>query len=345
MPSKTGNTYGMQSSKSLTRVTVVGLVALLLSACGSPNMLNDSSPAKPEVKLDLQCLGELVPMPRPAPDLPVSVTSVSGESVSVTSIDRVVSLAPGVAEIVWSLGLGESIAGKDLVSSYPGSETTPIVNPGHEVALETLLSLDPTLVLADRSDENSDAVQKLSELGIPVVAIPEAASVNEISQRIQAVANALGIQASGEQLVSATETTLDTVVSGATSEKKIAFLYLRGNAGVYLLGGKGSGADSIIGALGARDAGTELGIEGFAPLTAEALAKANPDVLMVMNEGLESVGGLEKLLALPGVSSTSAAQNSAVIQADDRMLLAFGPQTPYVISCLAAQLSSFSETT
>jgi len=235
------------------------------------------------------------------------------------------------------------IAGKDLVSSYPGSDLAPTVNPGHEVALETLLSLNPDLVLADTSDENSDAVQKLTELGIPVVAIPEATSVGEISPRIIAVASALGVKATGDELASQTEAKLALVSSTAESETKIAFLYLRGNAGVYLIGGKGSGADSIISSLGARDAGTNLGIEGFAPLTAEALAKANPDVLLVMNEGLESVGGIEKLLALPGVSSTSAAQNSAVIQADDRVLLSFGPQTPQVISCLAAQLTSFNE--
>jgi iron complex transport system substrate-binding protein len=305
--------------------------------------LGGSNSSDSKVQISAQCRDDIKPMPRPVPDFPVTVTSVLGESISITSVDRVISLAPGAAEIVWALGLGEVIAGKDLVSSYPGSDLAPTVNPGHEVALETLLSLNPDLVLADTSDENSDAVQKLTELGIPVVAIPEATSVGEISPRIIAVASALGVKATGDELASQTEAKLALVSSTAESETKIAFLYLRGNAGVYLIGGKGSGADSIISSLGARDAGTNLGIEGFAPLTAEALAKANPDVLLVMNEGLESVGGIEKLLALPGVSSTSAAQNSAVIQADDRVLLSFGPQTPQVISCLAAQLTSFNE--
>ena len=304
---------------------------------------SQSNSTNPESQISSQCLDDPKALPRPVPDLPVTVTSTSGESISVTSVDRVISLAPGVAEIVWSLGLGELLAGKDLVSSYPGSDMTPTVNPGHEVALETLLSLNPDLVLADTSDENSDAVQKLAELGIPVVAIPEATSVSEISPRIIAVASALGVKAAGDELASQTEAKLALAYSTAKSETKIAFLYLRGNAGVYLIGGKGSGADSIISSLGARDAGTDLGIEGFAPLTAESLAKANPDVLLVMDEGLASVGGIEKLLALPGVSSTSAAQNSAVLQADDRELLAFGPQTPKVISCLAAQLTSFNE--
>lgn len=333
----------MQNRGLLAKITGLVLTILLISSCSVQGNSSGSNSPKSEVQVNLQCKDDLEPMLRPLPDLPVAVTSVSGKSISVTSIDRVVSLAPGAAEIVWALGLSDVIAGKDLVSSYPGSDVTPTVNPGHEVALETVLSLNPDLVLADTSDENSDAVQKLTELGIPVVAIPEATSVSEISPRIIAVASALGVTSTGDELASQTEAKLALVSSTAESETKIAFLYLRGNAGVYLIGGRGSGADSIILSLGARDAGTELGIEGFAPLTAESLAKANPDVLLVMTKGLESVGGIEKLLALPGVSSTSAAQNSAVIQADDRVLLSFGPQTPKVISCLAAQLASFSE--
>ena len=333
----------MQNRGLIARISSLGLSILLISSCGAINKSSSSGSAKTETQVDLQCISDLNPMSRPLPTLPTIVKSATGESVSVTSVDRVVSLAPAAAEIVWALGLGDLLAGKDLVSSYPGSEKTPTVNPGHEVALETVLSLKPTVVLADTSDENSDAVQKLTALGIPVVAIPEATSVSGISPRIIAVASALGIKAAGNELAALTELKLIKAKSVPGNKKKIAFLYLRGNAGVYLIGGKSSGADSIISALGARDAGTELGIEGFAPLTAESLAKANPDILMVMNDGLKSVGGIEKLLALPGVSSTSAAKNSAVIQADDRVLLAFGPQTPSVISCLSAQLASFNE--
>jgi iron complex transport system substrate-binding protein len=325
------------------RFSLIGLVVLLVASCGTADSSSAANPSKSNAKVNVECLSELDPMQGMAPALPINLTSITGESVTVTSIDRVVSLAPGSAEIIWALGLGDVIAGKDLVSVYPGSEQTPTVNPGHEVAIELVLSLDPTLVLADKSEENSDAVTKLTELGIPVVEIPAANSISEISPRITAVANALGVNGSGDALASETETKLEQASSVIGAEKTIAFLYLRGNAGVYLIGGKESGADAIIGALGARDAGTLIGVEGFAPLTAESLAKANPDILMVMNEGLESVGGIEKLLALPGISSTSAGRNSAVIQADDRVLLTFGPQTPNVVTCLAEQLASFNE--
>lgn len=325
------------------RFSLLGLVVLLVASCGTTQDTSAVKPSESAGQANVNCLSELEPMQAMAPVLPINLTSISGAAVTVTSIDRVVGLAPGSAEIVWALGLGDQIAGKDLVSVYPGSEQAPTVNPGHEVAIELVLSLDPTLVLADKSEENADAVTKLTELGIPVVEIPEANTILEISPRITAVANALGVDGSGDALAAETDTKLEQASSSVGTEKTIAFLYLRGNAGVYLIGGKGSGADSVIDSLGARDAGTLLGIEGFAPLTAESLAKANPDILMVMNEGLESVGGIEKLLALPGISSTSAGRNSAVIQADDRVLLTFGPQTPNVVTCLAEQVASFNE--
>jgi iron complex transport system substrate-binding protein len=333
----------MQNLGFGARLSLLGLVVLLVASCGTTDSSSAANPSKSTVQVNVKCLSELEPMQGTAPSLPINLTSITGESVTVTSIDRVVSLAPGSAEIIWALGLGEVIAGKDLVSVYPGSDQTPTVNPGHEVAIELVLSLDPTLVLANKSDENSDAVAKLTELGIPVVEVPEANTISQISPRIIAVAKALGVPTAGEELSFLTEAKFQKIATTSTTEKTIAFLYLRGNAGVYLIGGKGSGADSIIDSLGARDAGTLIGIDGFAPLTAEALAKANPDILMVMNEGLESVGGIEKLLALPGISSTSAGRNSTVIQADDRVLLTFGPQTPNVVTCLADQLASFNE--
>lgn len=333
----------MQNHGLVSRFLGLVLVTLLVASCSTSGSTSSADSPKADPQVNVKCLSELEPIQGLAPSLPINLNSITGESVTVTSIDRVVSLAPGSAEIVWALGLGDAIAGKDLVSVYPGSDLTPIVNPGHEVAIETVLSLDPTLVLADKSDENSDAVTKLTELGIPVVEIPAANSISEISPRIISIANALGVSDAGEELASETNAKLEQASSTVGTEKTIAFLYLRGNAGVYLIGGKGSGADAIISALGARDAGTLIGVEGFAPLTAESLAKANPEILMVMNEGLESVGGVEKLLALPGISSTSAGRNSAVIQADDRVLLTFGPQTPNVVTCLAEQLASFNE--
>jgi iron complex transport system substrate-binding protein len=57
-----------------------------------------------------------------------------------------------------------------------------------------------------------------------------------------------------------------------------------------------------------------------------------------MSKGLESVGGVQGLLKLPGVAQTKAGKNAAVIDVDDSLLLSFGPRTPSLIEALATAL-------
>ena len=329
-------------NRAFRRVFVACLASILVAGCSSASpQAADPNPSE----LDTTCVGNFSALPKPMPELPASGLSPSGSPVQITSADRIVSLSPGSGEIVWALGLGDSLVGIDLASVFPGSDSKTTVNPGHEVAIETVLGLKPNVVIADQSFKDSDAVARFEKLGIPVVSIPEAKTISEIDPRVMALADSLGVSGSGTELVKTMDQQLLESVRTDSSNIAIAFLYLRGSAGVYLLGGKGSGADTIIQSLGGTDVGTKLGIEGFAPLTAEALATSNPDVILVMNKGLESVGGRDKLLALPGVSSTTAGKNGAIMQADDRVLLSFGPQTAGVVSCLAKQLSAVTAKT
>lgn len=123
------------------------------------------------------------------------------------------------------------------------------------------------------------------------------------------------------------------------SRPKVAFLYMRGTAAVYLIGGKGSGADSLIAAAGAEDAGTASGLtKPFTPITSEALIKARPDVILMMTKGLESVGGVDGLQDIPGIRETPAGMDRRVVDLEDGVLLGFGPRTPLVIDILVDRI-------
>ena len=76
------------------------------------------------------------------------------------------------------------------------------------------------------------------------------------------------------------------------------------------------------------------------PLTPEALVSINPSILLVMQKGLESVGGSKGLFALAGVAQTPAGINQKVIAVDDSLLLAFGPRTQGLISKLTDAIGS-----
>jgi iron complex transport system substrate-binding protein len=62
----------------------------------------------------------------------------------------------------------------------------------------------------------------------------------------------------------------------------------------------------LLKAIGAVDVGAQSLARPYNTLTAESLAALNPDVILVMSKGLESVGGVQGLLKLPGVAQTKA---------------------------------------
>jgi iron complex transport system substrate-binding protein len=219
------------------------------------------------------------------------------------------------------------------------------VTRAHDLSAEGVLALDPTVVLADRSMGPPEALAALRRAGVPVVIVPEAWSLDEIYPRISAVAAALGVSDVGRALVRRTRRDVQAAVAEAPSGPplRVAFLYLRGQAGVYLMGGRGSGADSLIEAIGAVDAGSDIGLERFRPLTSEGLILAAPDVLVLMDGGLDSVGGPRGLMKVAGVAQTPAGRERRFVSMDDGALLSFGPRTGLVVRELAARVRAVTQ--
>ena len=266
------------------------------------------------------------------------VSAISIDTASSFSVARVVVLANGVAEIMNSLNAGALIVGRDLSSSEKALEDIPVVTSGHQVIPEKVIVLKPDLVIIDASTGPKSAIDQIRSAGIRVEQTPESWNLADISLKVQAVANVIGAPQQGELLNQAISSAITN--SKLSSKPRIAFLYLRGTSSIYLIGGEGSGADSLISAIGGVDVGAAALPRPFNTLTAESLATLNPDVIIVMTKGLESVGGISGLLKLPGVAQTEAGKKQAVIDVDDSLLLSFGPRTPSLVQVLAERVSA-----
>jgi iron complex transport system substrate-binding protein len=264
------------------------------------------------------------------------VRSISLTSTPALNVSRVVVLANGVAEIIQSLNAQAIIVGRDISSPQDSLADIPIVTSGHQVLPEKVIALKPDLVLIDASTGPKAAIDTIKAAGISVVETPESWSLKDLPIKVRAVGQAIGAQDQAEELVKQLNQSLNA--SAVKNSPRVAFLYLRGTSSVYLIGGAGSGADSLLTAIGAIDVGAQTLDRPFNTLTAESLAALNPDVILVMSKGLESVGGIEGLLKLPGVAQTAAGKNSAVIDVDDSLLLSFGPRTPSLVDALAKAL-------
>lgn len=236
---------------------------------------------------------------------------------------RVIALANGSAEIISALGERRILIGRDIASTDSDLKNVPIVTSGHQVIPEKILNLKPDLVLIDASTGPAAALDALKSAGVRVIKVSETWSVGEISRKVFEVASAIGVPGDGARLARALTSQNKRIASPA----RIAFLYLRGSNAIYLIGGKGSGADSLIQSIGGIDVGAENLENPFNTLTAEAMAHINPQIILVMSKGLQSVGGVKGLVALPGVAQTDAGKKDRIIAVDDSLLLSFGPRT------------------
>jgi iron complex transport system substrate-binding protein len=265
------------------------------------------------------------------------VRSISLTTETPLTVSRVVVLANGVAEIIKALNAQSIIVGRDISSTEDSLSDIPIVTSGHQVLPEKVIALKPDLVLIDASTGPKAAIETIKSAGITVIETPESWSLKDLPIKVRAVGRAIGAQEQAEKLVQQLNDSLNA--SAIKNSPRVAFLYLRGTSSVYLIGGAGSGADSLLAAIGAIDVGAQTLDRPFNALTAESLAELNPDVILVMSKGLQSVGGIDGLLKLPGVAQTRAGKNSAVIDVDDSLLLSFGPRTPSLVDALAKAIS------
>ncbi len=269
------------------------------------------------------------------------VSTISINSPTTFSVSRVVVLANGVAEIMNSLNARSILIGRDISSTEEALADIPIVTSGHQVLSEQVIALKPDLVIVDASTGPKSAIDQIKAAGINVVQTPESWTLADISSKVAAVASAIGARQQGELLNRAIAAEIQT--STLPSKPRIAFLYLRGTSSIYLMGGPGSGADSLISAIGAVDVGAQSLEYPFNTMTAEALATLNPNVIIVMTKGLQSVGGLPGLLKLPGVAQTQAGKSGAIIDVDDSLLLSFGPRTPSLVTSLADSVRALTQ--
>jgi iron complex transport system substrate-binding protein len=309
-------------------VKTVVVVALLVAGCGSPTP--DGSPTSTsDIAADS-----------------VTATRVfvdeRGVSVEVASTDRIIPLDGDVAEIVFALGLGDRVVATDLSATYP-PEADALPQIGYQRALnaEPILEFDPTLVIGTDLAGPPEVIEELERVGVPVAIVPSPDDATGPATKIRAIAELLGVADRGEQLAASVEGEIAAVspLSPPSSQARlrVAMLYLRGQ-NTRLIFGRGTSIGWLIEATGSVNVASELGIDDTADITAEALISAAPDVLLVTTDGLESVGGIDGLLAMPSVAATPAAMRRAVLAYDAQLMLGNGPRTGEFLAALVADL-------
>jgi len=288
-----------------------------------------------------------IPSPATIPDGTPAGTPISTPAGTGTATDpdaqhqRILPVDGDLAEIVFALGLGDRVVATDISATFPpAADDLPEIGYQRALAPEPIAVFEPTIVLATDLAGPPETLEALERLGIPVEIMPSEDSPTGPGEKIRAVAAAIGVPGEGDELAAVVDSEIRDAVgraAAATSAPRTGVLYLRGQ-NVQLLLGEGSGVDWLLEAAGAVNVADELGVVDHAPIDAEALVAAAPDVLIVTEAGLASVGGRDGLLSMPAVSGTPAGEHGRILVYDDQFLLGNGPRTGQLLDQLVTDL-------
>ncbi len=244
-----------------------------------------------------------------------------------TNTSRIVTLSGAITEIVFALGAGSQVVGVDASSSHPSTVNQLAKVSYHQrLSAEGVLSLAPTLVIATTEAGPPAAIEHLRSAGVELLIVPHEPTVESALTKIERIASALDASKAGDTLIAQIGEQLDLArFSHPTDNAKIRvlFIYARGQ-GTLNVAGRATGADTIIELAGGVNA--VEGYNNYKPLTSEGAIAAAPDVILLMDKGLESIGGPEALWQLPGLALTPAGRQKRVISLDGLLLLGFGPR-------------------
>jgi iron complex transport system substrate-binding protein len=264
-----------------------------------------------------------------AQDNPIVVVDALGNEITIEDYSRLITIGGAVTETVFALGMEDNIIAVDDSSIYP-PETASFESVGYLrfLSSEPILALNPTLIITTEDAGPPEVVRQLEQSGVTFLIVPAEDTIDGATEKIMTIARALDKEAEGQALVDgmlADIATAQELLSNVESDPKVLFVYARG-AAVLTVSGTGTGADEIISL--ARGVNAVTDYEGYKPLTAEAVVAAAPDIILTTSLGVDSLGGIDEMMDLPGVALTPAGQNGRILYTnlDDLFLLGFTPR-------------------
>lgn len=270
--------------------------------------------------------------------LAAQVKGADGVTVNVSNPKRVVALNATTLEMIYRLGKQKSIVGTDNTGVYPANKLTSV---GHwaQLPAEGIISLKPDLVIGTADNfatpNNLKVVQQLRAAGVMVLVLPasDTGGLNGVKTRLNLLGQVYNVQNAASSLTRSFDTTLAAVKANRPKKApRVVFLYAHSPSDASIYGTEG-GSNELIELAGGKNAAP---FKDTKALTAEALVALNPDAIVMLERGLEGVGGLEGALKMPGVAQTNAGKNRRIYTVDNSVRW-IGPRLPEFALKLARQ--------
>jgi iron complex transport system substrate-binding protein len=249
---------------------------------------------------------------------------------------RVVSLAPSNTEILFAIGAGAQVVGRDMFSDYPeaAKSLTDIGGSMGAFSLEQVVALKPDLVLAAELN-TPEQVKSFEDLGLTVYYLKNPTTLDGLYTNLEIVAELTGHEAESAKLIDtlkARVAAVDAKVATVSSRPSVFYELDSTDPAKPYTAGPGSYVDLLIARAGGSNVGALL--EGqWAQISLEQLIVSNPDFILLGDAAYGVTP--ESLAARPGWETLSAVQENRILPFDDNTVSRPGPRLVDSLEALA----------
>ena len=251
---------------------------------------------------------------------------------------KVISLAPSNTEILFAIGAGSQVVGRDQLSDYPAeaANVTDIGSSFEALNTELIVSLEPDLVLAAEIN-TPEQVKQLEDLGLMVYYLKNPLTLEEMYNNLEVVAKMTGHETETATLIESLKARVAVV------DEKIAPISSRPNVFYELDGndpakpwtaGKGTFITQLIERAGGQNIAAD--IDGYPQLSLEQVVAADP-AFIILGDAAYGVTP-ESIASRPGWENLSAVKNNQVFPFDDNLVSRPGPRLVDALEELAKLL-------
>lgn len=249
------------------------------------------------------------------------------------SQERVISLSKHLTEMVFALGKGSSLVGCDLSSTYPDSAKL-LKTVGYHRALspESIIALEPDLVIHSNDIGPETVLPQITSAGLNCKAFGGANTIDSAKLLLKQLGDYFGATAKADSIIIKMDKDIQQAADllksrNITDTPKVMIIHFgRANNVYFVMSGRKGVGDKMIALAGGKTAIYDA--KGARQISAEAIAVANPDIIIATDFGYDQMGSMEKFASdVPGVSLTNAARNKRIYRFEEHDLVYFGPRS------------------
>jgi len=257
-------------------------------------------------------------------------------------VDRIVSMAPNLTEILFALGLQERIVGVTLDSNYPPAATKKLkVGTFWQPNIEAVIAAKPDLVITLGFDQQRNLAERLTRIGKTILTL-NFEKINELYEAIQIIGAATGKQREANELVCDITARLNKISGLVGTNDKIKVLWVVQREPLRVAG-RDTFVNEMIELAGGKNAiGPTL--HKYPPIGAEQIIASKPDVIIepAMNQGDPAGQQASALQYWSKFRNVPAAVNKRVYVIDGDTVCRLGPRlhegTETIARCLRPEL-------